>query len=98
MVVVGEFGRTPRINKWAGRDHWASCYSAVLAGGGIRGGTVYGKSDKIAGYVADNPVSPFDLHATVLQAMGVTPEMTVPDPTGRPVRVTDGTPVNALFG
>ncbi|MEE3371225.1 MAG: DUF1501 domain-containing protein [Planctomycetota bacterium] len=98
IVVVGEFGRTPHINKWAGRDHWASCYSAVLAGGGIRGGTVYGKSDKIAGYVADDPVSPFDLHATVLQAMGVTPEMTVPDPTGRPVRVTDGTPVAALFG
>jgi len=98
VVVVGEFGRTPQINKWAGRDHWASCYAAVLAGGGIRGGSIYGKSDKIAGYVADDPVSPFDLHATVLRAMGVGPETTVPDPTGRPVRVTDGVPLDDLFG
>lgn len=97
VVVVGEFGRTPKINKWTGRDHWGSCYSAVLAGGGVQGGAIYGRSDKHAAYVVDAPVSPFDLHATVLHAFGVPPEATVPDPTGRPIRVTDGAPVTGLF-
>ena len=97
VVVVGEFGRTPKINKFTGRDHWCSCYSAVLAGGGVRGGSVYGLSDKHAAYVADLPVTPYDLHATVLRAFGVMPGDSVPDPLGRPVRVTDGNPIEAIF-
>lgn len=97
VVVVGEFGRTPKINAHTGRDHWSSCYSAVMAGGGIRGGTVYGQSDKHAAYVADMPVTPYDMHATVLRGFGITPSHSVPGPLGRPVRVTDGNPIEALF-
>src|SRR5207247_2397207 len=58
VVAVGEFGRTPKINQFQGRDHWGQCQSALLAGGGIRGGQVYGASDKNAAYVKDNPVAP----------------------------------------
>ncbi len=74
VVVVGEFGRTPRINAQGanpGRQHWPSCYSAILAGGGIRGGMVYGESDKIGAYVKDKPVRPQDLGATIYHALGV---------------------------
>ena len=97
VVVVGEFGRTPVINKWQGRDHWGACYSAVLAGGGVKGGQIHGASDKLAAYVKDAPVSPYDLHATVLHAFGLGSDATIPDPTGRPVRATDGHPVTTLF-
>ncbi|HIM29252.1 MAG TPA: DUF1501 domain-containing protein [Planctomycetes bacterium] len=97
VVVVGEFGRTPKINKNAGRDHWGSCYSAVLAGGGVRGGQVYGESDGQTASVVDSPVTPYDLHATVLHAFGVEPSQTIDDRAGRPIPVTDGQPVKALF-
>jgi len=97
IVVVGEFGRTPKINKWSGRDHWGSCYSAVLAGGGIQGGRIHGASDNHAAYVKDAPVSPYDLHATILHGFGFGPETAVPDQTGRPVRITDGQPLQGLF-
>src|SRR4029450_4530574 len=72
VVLVGEFGRTPRISKGGsaiGRDHWPNCYSAMLAGAGVRGGTVYGASDSQAAYVKDNPVSPEDFAATLLHAL-----------------------------
>ena len=97
VVVIGEFGRTPKINKHAGRDHWCACYSSVLAGGGIQGGSVYGRSDKIAACVADQPVTPYDMRATILHAFGVPESTTVADSQGREVRITDGTPVKALF-
>ena len=73
VVVVGEFGRTPRIRKnhFEGRDHWPQCFSALLAGGGIRGGAVWGKSDKEAAYVQDKPVVPEDFAATIYQALGI---------------------------
>jgi hypothetical protein len=74
VVVAGEFGRTPRINASGanpGRQHWPACYSAIVAGGGIRGGMVYGESDKIAAYVKDKPVRPQDLGATIYHALGV---------------------------
>src|SRR5207302_3183882 len=64
VVVAGEFGRTPKINATQGRDHWGMCQSALLAGGGVRGGQVYGSSDGIAAYPQDNPVAPPDLLAT----------------------------------
>ena len=73
VVLVGEFGRSPRIIN-QGRDHWPSCYSALLAGCGIRGGMVYGSSDKTGGYVRDNPVRPEDFGATLFHALGVAPE------------------------
>lgn len=77
VVLIGEFGRTPRItpggSKKAGRDHWPHCYSAMLAGGGVRGGAVYGASDKTAAYVKDNPASLEDFTATLYTAMGIDP-------------------------
>ena len=97
IAVAGEFGRTPKINGFAGRDHWAPCYTQLLAGGGIRGGQVFGASDAQGAYVKDKPVSPDDYAATVLYAFGLSPEVPVYDRTGRPVRVTTGNPVTDLF-
>jgi Protein of unknown function (DUF1501) len=75
VVVVGEFGRTPTITKnpVPGRDHWPHCYSALLAGGGIRGGSVYGASDRNGAYVKDRPVWPEDFGATLFHTLGVPP-------------------------
>jgi hypothetical protein len=72
VVAVGEFGRTPKINERAGRDHWNNCYSALLAGAGVRGGHVIGASDRRAEHPADRPVTPADLGATVLARLGIT--------------------------
>ncbi|MFN3651702.1 MAG: DUF1501 domain-containing protein [Armatimonadota bacterium] len=72
VVAVGEFGRTPKINPQAGRDHWQSCYSALLAGGGIRGGQVVGVSDERGEYPASRPVTPADLCTTMLESLGIT--------------------------
>jgi hypothetical protein len=99
VVWVGEFGRAPRISRNnAGREHWPFCYSAVLAGGGVRGGQVYGSSDRQAAYPATNPVAPEDLTATLYHALGVPPETTVTDRLGRPLHLTQGRAVEALFG
>jgi hypothetical protein len=98
VVAVGEFGRTPRINKTEGRDHWGRCQTALQAGGGVRGGTVVGSSDAHAAYPKDRPVSPEDLLATVYHACGLPPETEIPDREGRPHRLVDGTPVVELFG
>lgn len=97
VAVAGEFGRTPKINKWAGRDHWAPCYTQLLAGGGVHGGQVFGASDAQGAYVKDSPVTPDDFAATILHAFGIDPEVAIPDGSGRPVRVTTGRPVTALF-
>jgi hypothetical protein len=72
VVAVGEFGRTPKINDRAGRDHWNDCYSALLAGGGVQGGRVVGASDRRGEHPTDRPVTPADLGATVLGRLGVT--------------------------
>jgi hypothetical protein len=99
VVWVGEFGRAPRINRAAaGREHWARCYSGVLAGGGTRGGIVHGASDRWAAYPALDPVSPEDLGATILQAMGIDPAGEILDPLGRPLRLSEGDPLTSLFG
>jgi hypothetical protein len=99
VVWVGEFGRTPRITKAnSGREHWPHCYSAVLAGAGVRGGSVYGASEKWAAYPATDPVSPDDLGATILHALGVDPSTMVKNALDRPMRINDGTPVLRLFG
>ncbi|MBX7168982.1 MAG: DUF1501 domain-containing protein [Pirellulales bacterium] len=97
VIQAGEFGRTPQINKDAGRDHWPHAYSVVLAGGGIRGGTVYGASDKHGAYVADRPVSPADLLATMWHLMGVDPESELRDRLNRPNQVSRGQIVTELL-
>lgn len=97
VVWIGEFGRTPKVEN-GGRQHWSQCYSAVLAGGGVRGGMLYGSSDKIGAYPADNPVSPADMTATIYHALGIDHEMMVTDRLGRALTLTEGQPVNALFG
>ena len=90
IVVTSEMGRTPRINGNAGRDHWTNCYGSLLAGAGIKGGTVYGASDSHAAYVKDKPVRPADLIATIYQSLGIDPESRVPDHTNRPVEISQG--------
>ena len=96
VVLVGEFGRSPKIVN-AGRDHWPACYSALLAGAGIRGGMVYGASDRQGAYVQDHPVSPEDFGATLFHALGIPPETRF-GPDGFSLRVSDGNPVQDLFG
>ncbi|MEX2112670.1 MAG: DUF1501 domain-containing protein, partial [Pirellulales bacterium] len=98
VVMLGEFGRTPKINAAQGRDHWGPCQSIVLAGGGIRGGQVYGASDAHAAYPKNNPVSPEDTIATIYHALGISPESLVHDSLGRPHRITEGRPLVELFG
>jgi len=90
VVTMGEMGRTPKLNKDGGRDHWTSCYSVVLAGAGIRGGTVYGASDQHAAYIKDKPVHIRDICATILHCLGINPELQVYDRGGRPVPVAQG--------
>jgi uncharacterized protein (DUF1501 family) len=98
VAMLGEFGRTPKINTNAGRDHWGACQSVVLAGGGIRGGQVYGASDKIAAYPTDHPVRPEDLIATIYCALGIPSEAMLYDQQNRPQRACEGEPLLELFG
>jgi hypothetical protein len=97
VAMLGEFGRTPKINAAAGRDHWGACQSVVLAGGGIRGGTIYGASDKHAAYPTDRPVRPEDFIATVHHALGIGPDAMLYDNQNRPHRACEGEPLLELF-
>jgi uncharacterized protein (DUF1501 family) len=97
VVMMGEFGRTPRFNKFGGRDHWSRCYSVVLAGGGVPGGRIHGASDAIAALPTRDPVSPDDLAATVYHLLGVDHRMVMHDLQGRPVPLVEGKPVAALL-
>ena len=97
VVALGEFGRTPRINKDAGRDHWPSCYTVALAGGGVRGGAVFGTSDRFAAYPAIDPVTPADLAATIFWRFGLDPASEIRDAQDRPYKLADGEPITALF-
>jgi hypothetical protein len=90
VVVMSDFGRTPRINQTAGRDHWSYCYSVLLAGAGIRGGTVYGQSDPHAAAVREKPVSPADICATIYRCLGIDPDMPIYDRLNRPHPVGGG--------
>ena len=96
-MALAEFGRTPRISPNAGRDHWPDCFSVVLAGGGVRGGAVYGSSDRLGAHPAADPVSPGDLAATMFWRFGLDPTAEVRDLTGRPYRLADGQPLRRLF-
>jgi len=84
VVVMGEFGRTPKVNGNAGRDHWNFCYSLLLAGGGIRAGHVYGSSDKIGGRPSTNPVTPADIVATIYHCLGIPKDLELRDNLDRP--------------
>jgi hypothetical protein len=92
VLAMGEFGRSPKINASAGRDHWEHCYSVLAAGGGVKGGRVIGESDARAEHPHDHPVTPTDLAATVQQAVGIGSELA--QTLGVAV---DGKPVNELF-
>ncbi|MBI3468147.1 MAG: DUF1501 domain-containing protein, partial [Planctomycetes bacterium] len=97
VILIGEFGRTPRFNSAGGRDHWPHCFSVVLAGGGIRGGQVLGASDKIGAYPTANPVTPEDLLVTMYHQLGVDPHTLIHDLQGRPYPLVEGHAVSALL-
>jgi hypothetical protein len=97
VVAMGEFGRTPKINANGGRDHWPDCYTVLLAGGGVHGGSVFGASDRTGAFPARDPVSPADLAATIFWRFGIDPSSEIHDLTGRPWRVADGQPLRSLF-
>jgi uncharacterized protein (DUF1501 family) len=97
ILWMGEFGRTPQINATAGRDHFPNAWSAVVAGGGIAGGQAWGKTSPDGMTVVDGKVSASDLLATVCQAVGIGPEVSHMDGNGRPIRITDGQPIDAVL-
>ena len=90
VAVLTDFGRTPKINGGAGRDHYPSVYSVALAGGGIQGGQVYGSSDNLGAFPKTNACGPADIHATIFRAMGISPRAEIRDPLDRPFPVSDG--------
>jgi uncharacterized protein (DUF1501 family) len=98
VVVMSEFGRTPKINANGGRDHWPGCNAVILAGAGIQGGAVLGTSDNLAMYPASDPVAPEDLAATIYHALGMPRDTHVADHTGRPLAISTGRPLLELFG
>ncbi|MGE5192954.1 MAG: DUF1501 domain-containing protein [Deltaproteobacteria bacterium] len=105
VVMAGEFGRTPRIShiapeiyKTAGRDHWGPCQSVLFAGGGVKGGTVIGSSDRNGAYPASDPQSPENFAATIYHALGIPPEAVWYDVTGRPNHVYMAEPIRRLMG
>ncbi|HBI33039.1 MAG TPA: DUF1501 domain-containing protein [Verrucomicrobiales bacterium] len=99
IVVLSEFGRTPRINDGGGRDHWARVFSCMMAGGGIKGGSIIGASDPDGMEVAERPVKVADLHATLCHALGIDLNKELTTPQGRPIRLVrkEANPINELF-
>jgi len=98
VVWCAEFGRTPKINGAGGRDHWGQVFSVALAGGGVKGGAVYGSSDKLAAYPKDGRVTPQDLHATIYHCLGIPNDTEIHDSLGRPLAICRGEPVKAILG
>jgi hypothetical protein len=92
LVWMGEFGRTPRINQNAGRDHWSRCWSVVVGGGAIRGGQVVGATDQDGLDVANNPAYVGDVFATIYRGLGIDPADQIRDPIGRPFAIAGGRP------
>ena len=97
VVWMGEFGRTPKINENASRDHWPQCYTTLLAGGGVKRGFVYGESDKTASYPSKDPVRPDDLAATIFYLLGIDPHTMVNGVGNRPVPISEGKPVMGVL-
>jgi hypothetical protein len=98
VVAIGEFGRTPRINRQGGRDHWGRVFSFALAGAGIAGGQVFGASDRLGAFPATDPIQPQDLTATIFHLLGIDPGGVFQDRNNRPHLVTQGTPLARLLG
>ena len=97
VVVAAEFGRSPKITRSnAGREHWPDCYSVLFVGGGIKGGQVYGQSDKNAAYPAVNPVTPADFTATIYHCLGIDPSGETHDQMDRPIALSKGSPIAPL--
>jgi uncharacterized protein (DUF1501 family) len=98
VVCMGEFGRTPKINKDAGRDHWAGAGSMLFAGAGVQPGIVIGATDKQGAYPTKRPVSPADVAYTVFDSLGIDPRKQLVAPDGRPIEIHDqGELVKELF-
>jgi hypothetical protein len=97
VVCTAEFGRSPRINQQAGRDHWGYVYSTVLAGGGVRGGQVHGSSDRLGDHPRDGRVRPEDLTATIFHALGHEPDTLIQDNLGRPLPISRGEVIRQVF-
>ncbi len=106
VIAVGEFGRSPRLgvstsgnsNSPDGRDHWPYCYTAAIAGAGVKRGALYGKSDAEASAPAENPVNPLDLVATIYHSLGIDPSMEILNDLKQPRMLVEGQPVSGLFG
>jgi hypothetical protein len=97
VLCLSEFGRTPRFNGRAGRDHWGSVFSVALAGGGVRGGIVHGASDKLGAYPQDGLVKPDDITATILHCLGIAPETEILDALGRPFAASRGNVLSQIL-
>jgi hypothetical protein len=105
LVVMGEFGRTPKLGQVTsgagaaknGRDHWPYCYTVFFAGAGIQPGAIYGSSDKTAAYPAENPVGPEDISATIYSALGIDPGLEIRDPLQRPYTLSLGRPIEKIL-
>ena len=99
VLVMGEFGRTPKVNKDAGRDHWGQAGSMLFAGAGVQGGKIIGATDKNGAFVTERPVRPADVCWTVYDALGIDPQKMVVTPEGRPTHILDeGSTVKELYG
>jgi uncharacterized protein (DUF1501 family) len=99
LVCMGEFGRTPKINKDAGRDHWGPAASLIFAGAGVKAGTVIGATDRDGGQVVEKAVAPADVAFTILSSLGIDPRKFISTADGRPVEILDaGRPIPDLFG
>jgi uncharacterized protein (DUF1501 family) len=98
VAVMGEFGRSPRVNGAAGRDHWNFCYGLLLAGGGIKGGRVHGSSDKIGARPSNCPVTPADIIATLYHCLGISSELELHDRLSKPFQLVPwGSPIRELL-
>jgi hypothetical protein len=96
IVWMGEFGRTPRIKEFGGRDHWPQCYTAMLVGG-VKKGYVHGSSDRTGSYPASDPVKPDDLAATMFHLLGIDPHTEVYDALNRPLPIAAGNPIMGIW-
>jgi Protein of unknown function (DUF1501) len=98
VAVMGEFGRSPKVNDAAGRDHWNFCYTLLLAGGGIKGGFVYGASDRIGARPSSNPVGPADVIATIYHCLGIAADLELRDRLNRPFQIVPwGSPIQEVI-
>ena len=97
VLCIAEFGRSPKINGNAGRDHWGHVFSVALAGGGVKGGQVYGSSDRQGAQPRDGRVSPQDLTATVLHCLGFEPHTEIRDRLNRPIPASRGEVIHAIL-